>query len=278
MAERGNWQQLLMAWDARQTKGAPLPQVELVLGSLSVSGAGVGTQQLQGPPPHPQASSHLSTAKWEHIDHKPMWFGEAACVAPGLLLSLMGDRDVMLMPQNQGPCCSLYSQWEDVHTSESARLWGQRILSSIHKYKHKHVDIQAYTHTLIPTHMWLSAHRWLCTYAYDFQACFCIYTQTYKWIHLAFMYIFILMAYMLMYVQVPYLKDHHDNRTDFTDGLWADETRMGGSVARRKGEDRVEREFRERQLELRDIWGIIWKPSAWKTSSNIEGYPSEVSL
>lgn len=67
------------------------------------------------------------------------------------------------------------------------------------------------------------------------------------------MYIFILMAYMLMYVQVPYLKDHHDNRTDFTDGLWADETRMGGSVAQRKGEDRVEREFRERQLELRDI-------------------------
>lgn len=54
MAERGNWQQLLMAWDARQTKGAPLPQVELVLGSLSVSGAGVGTQQLQGPHPTPR--------------------------------------------------------------------------------------------------------------------------------------------------------------------------------------------------------------------------------
>lgn len=67
------------------------------------------------------------------------------------------------------------------------------------------------------------------------------------------MYIFILMAYMLMYVQVPHLKDHHDNRTDFTDGLGAGETRMGGSVARGKGEDRVDREFRERQLELRGI-------------------------
>ena len=79
------------------------------------------------------------------------------------------------------------------------------------------------------------------------------YTQTYKWIPLIFMYIFILMAYMLMYVQVPYLKDHHENRTDFADGLRAGETRMGRSVGRGKGEDRVKREFRERPLELRGI-------------------------
>lgn len=62
----------------------------------------------------------------------------------------------------------------------------------------------------------------------------------------------ILMAYMLMYVQVPYLKDQHENRTDFTDGR-AGETRMGGSGGEGKGDDRVDREFRERQLELRGI-------------------------
>lgn len=33
---------------------------------------------------------------------------------------------------------------------------------------------------------------------------------------------------MLMYVQVPYLKEQHENKIDFRDGLGAGETSWGG--------------------------------------------------